>query len=500
LTIVLSQLKRQQEKGLLPKDCSIEICKDKSAIENFLALNKLSKNSRKIAPMSPLEQQFMSFTERELMAFFWKRELLRTKLQDMVSPDYPGTAASRLSLADVTSWIGTKEPGFLIKRLLSDVAKEGLTIRQRGKAGHKAAVKLMSLKQIRQHIEPLRQPSFDPEGYGTKGYILRGSIRTDGFRIQLLAFKLKELQSVRYRRLPDNVLPPRITSIKGGTDYFLTEIRNIVKTKEDVAQLWPNCRPEDIKILGLDLGQACVLGASALLPETARLASDVKMKGYSDKDTDVAIKGSCIASTTATPTEASPHPATFYNLAVKQKAVYQPTFKHRCWMEEQKGVVPMGETDSISDIESNLPPLRGEGASYVSFIEGLEKVEQRLDGFYNGNNMRFKRHKWDARRARDAEYKTITNRLLTLVGGSIGCRRKETNKVVIAVGLGQFSSKARLSSLHESFMSYFVQKVIALPLICLLYLLLNLCMCLTRFITHCSRFIRPDPRGISSWE
>ncbi|KAI7817522.1 hypothetical protein BC939DRAFT_496582 [Gamsiella multidivaricata] len=76
------------------------------------------------------------------------------------------------------------------------------------------------------------------------------------------------------------------------------------------------------------------------------------------------------------------------------------------------------------------------------------------------NNMHFKGHKWDARRARDAEYKSIINRLLKLVGGSIGYRRKEANKVMIAIGLGQFSSGARLSSLHESFMSYFVQKIV----------------------------------------
>jgi hypothetical protein len=41
----------------------------------------------------------------------------------------------------------------------------------------------------------------------------------------------------------------------------------------------------------------------------------------------------------------------------------------------------------------------------------------------------------------------------------MGAKRKENNKVVIGVGLGKFSSKIRLSSLHESFKSYFVQRV-----------------------------------------
>ncbi|KAF9143837.1 hypothetical protein BGX20_007083, partial [Mortierella sp. AD010] len=72
--------------------------------------------------------------------------------------------------------------------------------------------------------------------------------------------------------------------------------------------------------------------------------------------------------------------------------------------------------------------------------------------------MRFKKHQWDARKARDAEYRIITDRLLSMVGGSIGRQRDEADKVVIGVGLGKFSANTKLSSLHESFQSYFVQK------------------------------------------
>ena len=86
-------------------------------------------------------------------------------------------------------------------------------------------------------------------------------------------------------------------------------------------------------------------------------------------------------------------------------------------------------------------------------------MQQQLDTLYNSNNNRFRRHKWDARRAKNSELIAITNMILKLVGGSIGCRRKEEQKVVMAVGLGQFSSSSRLSSLHETFMAFFVQKV-----------------------------------------
>ncbi|KAI7825704.1 hypothetical protein BC939DRAFT_476140 [Gamsiella multidivaricata] len=52
-----------------------------------------------------------------------------------------------------------------------------------------------------------------------------------------------------------------------------------------------------------------------------------------------------------------------------------------------------------------------------------------------------------------------------LVGGSIGRKREEVNMVVIGIGLDKFSTKTRLSSLHESFQSHFVQKARSLDYI-----------------------------------
>ncbi|KAG0211194.1 hypothetical protein BGX28_008374 [Mortierella sp. GBA30] len=68
------------------------------------------------------------------------------------------------------------------------------------------------------------------------------------------------------------------------------------------------------------------------------------------------------------------------------------------------------------------------------------------------------RHQWDARGAYKAEFFAITDSLLGMVGGSIGRRRDSENKVVIAVGLGDFKSKVGLGSVHTSFASFFVQK------------------------------------------
>jgi len=78
--------------------------------------------------------------------------------------------------------------------------------------------------------------------------------------------------------LPENLFSLHLTSTVGGTDYYLREIRNVIKTKEDVASYWPFRAPEDTKILTLDLGQAFVVGASAIIPQSACPTSDRKGK------------------------------------------------------------------------------------------------------------------------------------------------------------------------------------------------------------------------------
>ncbi|KAF9537512.1 hypothetical protein EC957_008064 [Mortierella hygrophila] len=86
----------------------------------------------------------------------------------------------------------------------------------------------------------------------------------------------------------------------------------------------------------------------------------------------------------------------------------------------------------------------------------VQEVEAQLISFYG--SVVLKNHRWNARKARAEEYHLIVNRLLEMVGGSLGAKRKESNKAVIGVGLGQFSSSIGLLLLHESFESYFVQK------------------------------------------
>ncbi|KAG9060891.1 hypothetical protein KI688_007847 [Linnemannia hyalina] len=424
-------------KKLLPLEARDCVDPDITAFENFVLLNRVCGCPRSLVPMSSFENKFITVSELELTRIFWRDPMLKTVLQSYAWPDFPSIEyADQVSQTDVGMWLSRAVPGCLITKLLTDIGGYSEVERKKLRS-YSRSTRLMPLEDTRRHIQQIRHADFQPTSYTDKGYVLHGSIRTDGFRLQLIAFKMNELHSVKYRQLPADRLPNRLTSTVAGTDYFLTEIRNVVSTPQDVVDLW-GCDPKRIKILGIDLGQAFVVGASALLPSRNKHLD--AEGGPEGAQKDPLVK----------------QPTTkYFNLAVKQKAVYQPTLKHRRWLEQRKAQ-PLEGGGSICQIETSLPARFGPDASIAEYTTRMQEVEAQLGSFYG--SVVLKKHRWNARKARDEEYRLIANRLLEMVGGSLGAKRKESNKIVIGVGLGQFSSRIRLLSLHESFESYFIQK------------------------------------------
>ncbi|KAF9109510.1 hypothetical protein BGX30_008380, partial [Mortierella sp. GBA39] len=248
-----------------------------------------------------------------------------------------------------------------------------------------------------------------PKDYHRSGYIPQGSIRTDGFLVQVMAFKLRERQDARFKRLAEEDMPSRITTTVAGVNGFLQEIRNVIKSEQDIKELWPGKDVDRMKILTLDGGQACVVGAFAHLPNglggKEKAEEGSSMDGIittNQESTSLASQGSAsvdpVPASASTFTSAQPpvtdslvtisRPA-YYNLAVKQKAVYQPTFRFRRWLENEKMATPQGDEEkSITYIETHLPPLRGQDASVIEYVRELEQVEQRLKRFYTGDDHR----------------------------------------------------------------------------------------------------------------
>ncbi|KAF9312954.1 hypothetical protein BG006_004257, partial [Podila minutissima] len=253
-----------------------------------------------------------------------------------------------LTQADVIcDWLPFETPGKLIKHLVAPVDPDPdpdtgpLRGRKKTKAGITAVVKIPTRADIRTHINTLHMEGFDPRSYSQKGYILRGSIKTDGYCVQLLALKVRELLSVQYKRYPSEVLPDQLLTTTAGTCDFLTEVRNVFQTKEDVERLL-GCtadQADTISYLGIDLGQACVASAYSILPSDKepkiggrRRHCGRKKRGSRGRKNRGSGRGRV---TKDTRVGGERH----INLAAKQKAVAQPTLKHRAWMEAQKNAV-----------------------------------------------------------------------------------------------------------------------------------------------------------------
>ncbi|KAG0347945.1 hypothetical protein BG004_006508 [Podila humilis] len=354
--------------GHSTKEANIQIQPDVSAVENFLYLNKLTGNSRRMVPITSSTQPFVTFSERELAAFFWKRKVLKERLVELGKLDN----MTINSMKNLDAWIAGKETGYTIKTFVADVAPQGLTSRQRKRAGHRSAVKLWSLDQTRSHLADVQNEWLDPTTYATKGYVLQGSLKTDGFRIQLLAHKLRELQDVRFHRIAEDRLPSRLTSTVGGIDYFLPEIRNVITSTDDVAKYWPGFQPKEIKTLTLDGGKACVTGAFADIP-------DDPLRTGNGKEVDrvtSSMEGNIATSETSTSSISLPIPTSV--LTQDQQRATSPLGEKQTLLNEGE------EQRTIAGIETELPPLKGEGASVIKYLAELKRVEERLLEFYAG--------------------------------------------------------------------------------------------------------------------
>ncbi|KAI8598032.1 hypothetical protein EDD21DRAFT_383772 [Dissophora ornata] len=241
-----------------PSSPTVPINYNLSAVENFWRLNKLLHNPWKPFPLSSVEVGFVTFTEYELGGFFFNSRYpcLRTKLRQDMKEAFPRTPEESLNKTTlVEDHLPKTRFGHLTEMLVAKVGSDGLTRRQRDRAGLEAAIDNLSLDDIKRHINELREEDFDPRAYKGKGYIMRGSIKTDGHELQLLVHKKKELLGVRYKRFPDDRLPNRLLSTMGGADYYLTEVRNVFKSAQDVQDLL-GCSPDQVRqevtVLGID--------------------------------------------------------------------------------------------------------------------------------------------------------------------------------------------------------------------------------------------------------
>ncbi|KAG0318324.1 hypothetical protein BGZ99_005743 [Dissophora globulifera] len=222
--------------------------------------------------------------------------------------------------------------------------------------------------------------------------------------------QVKELQSVRYRRvLKDNLPNPLVTTI-GGTNSFLTEARNIFKTAADVESLL-TANPSQVAVLSLDLGIPCIVGATVSLPPGETPAALTRSHGKEGDENNKrktrrgkrksGDRKRRRARREARDMAEQARAAQFFDLVVRRKAVSQPMDSFSSWLESQRRNTtgPSGRT--IQDLESTLPPLSGECASFRGYVTVRRACESYMDNFYNNTN--YWKHRWDAKVCRKEE-------------------------------------------------------------------------------------------------
>ncbi|KAF9545295.1 hypothetical protein EC957_011049, partial [Mortierella hygrophila] len=152
-----------------------------------------------------------------------------------------------------------------------------------------------------------------------------------------------------------------------------------------------------------------------------------------------------------------PQTTRYFDLVVKRKAVSRPSDSFAGWLEDRKEFTTGSSTvRTIQDIETALPPLMGEGASFREYVAARRASEEDLDNFYNQTN--FWKHKWDSEVCRQEEFCKVAEGLLKMIGGSVGRPRMPHQRVVIAIGLAKFTGARSLGYLVIGINEYFSSK------------------------------------------
>ncbi|KAF8923623.1 hypothetical protein BGZ47_004614, partial [Haplosporangium gracile] len=220
-----------------------------------------------------------------------------------------------------------------------------------------------------------------------------------------------------------------------------------------------------VAVLSLDLGTSCIVGATVLLPPgqtPATLKRPINKEGNQKKKKKTrrgkrkpGYRNRQRARQRARKLAKQPQTTQYFDLVVKRKAVSRPTDSFANWLEDQKENTTGAFTGrTIQDLESTLPPLKGESASFCEYVAARRAFEGDLDDFYNNTN--YWKHQWDAEVCRKEEFYKVAEGLLKMIGGSVGQPRMPHQHVVIAVGLAKFVASHGPPSLDGTFQAFFI--------------------------------------------
>ncbi|KAF9272980.1 hypothetical protein BGZ68_001938, partial [Mortierella alpina] len=147
---IQEKLQNLIDKGILPPDKDISIHYELPAILNFAHLNGIFNNRYTAAPLSPIQQPYILFSEANLLLLFWSSEMLKEELRKILNmPECNRTQSEAWRL------LAQQGPGYLLTRLVSSVGRGP----RRGAKSYKRQTTTMTLDEMREDYATIRDIS-----------------------------------------------------------------------------------------------------------------------------------------------------------------------------------------------------------------------------------------------------------------------------------------------------------------------------------------------------
>ncbi|TPX38906.1 hypothetical protein SeLEV6574_g07528 [Synchytrium endobioticum] len=137
------------------------------------------------------------------------------------------------------------------------------------------------------------------------------------------------------------------------------------------------------------------------------------------------------------------HPDQRRNLAVTTKCLAEPERRYRDWLEADK-------PEAIYSAERDC--TKSDQETWPVFLQRFVTSYDIAHTYYSST--KYKRKRWDADNAKRGELDRVLEGIVNMVDESMGHKLSDGKKVIVAIGMGDFSST---QSRHGMFIRYLIQ-------------------------------------------
>ncbi|TPX49823.1 hypothetical protein SeMB42_g02460 [Synchytrium endobioticum] len=267
----------------------------------------------------------------------------------------------------------------------------------------------------------------------------RHYVRTSSFKTNGLVLSMLWIDTTSKPRLPDRKVEDAIN---------LPNIFHNKTLRSTHEKAW---------IIALDPGPTCIAAVTTKClaePERECTKSDQEtwavflerftLRSTHEKAWIIALNpgATCIAGAVAYDPK---HPNQRRNLVVTTKCLAEPERRYRDWLEADK-------PEAICTAKREC--TKSDQETWAVFLERFVRSYDIARAYFGTNKC--KRKRWDADKAKRGELDRVLEGIVNMVDESMGHKLSGNKKVIVAIGIGDFSSA---KSRHVMFIRYLIRKL-----------------------------------------